>query len=184
VKAAGELIEEARAWVLEKHPHPLHLERALHWLDVLEPAATPGMRLAALLHDIERADPDPDQPFDSARDWHRDAYLSYHQGRCALHLTRWLAERDAAPQVFAESVALVAVHECGGWPAANAIQAADSLSFIETMQPLLREWVSSGRNTPERALARLDAMWERMRVPAAFAVGRATYDEARREWLG
>jgi hypothetical protein len=184
VRAAGELIEEAHLWVADRHPHAEHLERALHWLDVLEPAATPAMRLAALLHDIERADPDPAQTFDSARDWHREAYLAYHQGRCAMHLRHWLLARDASPDVFTESVALVAVHECGGWPAADLVQAADSLSFIETMQPLLREWVSSGRSTSDRALLRLDAMWERIRVPAAFAVGRSLYDEARRSVLG
>ncbi len=94
---ADDLMAEAAAWVRAEHPHALHLERTLHWLDEMAPDAPVHLRLAALLHDIERAQPDPDSPFDSARDWSRDAYTSYHQGRSALHLARWLEARDASP---------------------------------------------------------------------------------------
>ncbi len=139
------------------------------------------MLLAALLHDIERAVPDPGSPFDSARDWSLDAYVDYHQGRSAAHLARWMAERGAAPDEIAAVVALVAVHERGGWPEADLVQAADSLSFIETLGPLLREWVATGRSTQAGALAKLDFMWDRIRVPAAHELGRETYERVRAE---
>ena len=37
--------------------------------------------------------------------------------------------------------ALVRVHEEGGWPEANVVQAADSLSFLETMVGLVAGWI-------------------------------------------
>jgi hypothetical protein len=184
VIGAAEVLPQAAEWVRTSHPHARHLERALHWLDALAPGAPAPMRLAALLHDIERADPDPDSPFDSARDWSRDAYLDYHQGRCAAHLARWLAERAVEPGDLAAAVALVAVHERGGWPQADLVQAADSLSFIETLAPLLVEWVATGRSSRGGALAKLDFMWERMRVPAARELGGEIYAAARREVSG
>ena len=57
--------------------------RTLDWLDALAPGGRPALRLAALLHDIERAYPDPASPFVSGRDWAFEVYVDYHQGRCA-----------------------------------------------------------------------------------------------------
>ena len=175
MRSAADLLGEGAAWVRAEHPHVAHLERTLHWARELAPDARGELLLAALLHDIERAVPDPGSPFDSARDWDLDAYVDYHQGRSAGHLARWMDERDAAPGAIAGTVALVAVHERGGWPEADLLQAADSLSFIETLTPLLREWVASGRSTRAGALAKLDFMWERIRVPAARELGAALY---------
>ena len=147
MRSASDLLGDGVAWARGEHPHAEHLERTLHWARELEPAAGGALLLAALLHDIERAAPDPGSPFDPARDWSLDAYVDYHQGRSAAHLARWMAERSAAPDDIAAAVALVAVHERGGWPEADVLQAADSLSFIETMTPLLRDWVATGRTT-------------------------------------
>ena len=180
--SAADLLDEGVAWVRAEHPHAEHLERTLYWARELAPEARGVLLLDALLHDIERAAPDPASGFDSARDWSRDAYVDYHQGRSAGHLARWMAERGAAPGEIAGCVALVAVHERGGWPEADLLQAADSLSFIETLTPLLHRWVESGRSTPENALAKLDFMWDRIRVPAARERGRALYEAAREDW--
>ena len=125
--------------------------------------------------------PDPGSPFDSARDWSLDAYVDYHQGRSAGHLARWMAERGADAAEVAGAVALVAVHERGGWPEADLLQAADSLSFIETLTPLLREWIATGRSSKESALAKLDFMWDRIQVPRAHELGRPLYEHARAE---
>jgi hypothetical protein len=183
VRPAADLLGEGVAWARAEHPHAEHLERTLYWARELEPDASGVLLLAALLHDIERAAPDPGSPFDSARDWSLDAYTDYHQGRSASHLARWMSERAAAPGEIAGAVALVAVHERGGWPEADLVQAADSLSFIETLTPLLRDWVASGRSTQALALAKLDVMWDRIAVADARARGHALYENARKEWL-
>jgi hypothetical protein len=181
VTTAPELLGAGVAWARAEHPHTAHLERTLHWARELDPAASDALLLAALLHDIERAFPDPGSPFDSARDWSLDAYVDYHQGRSAAQLARWMGEHGAAAEDIAAAVALVAVHERGGWPEADVLQAADSLSFIETMTPLLRDWIATGRSSQADALAKLDFMWDRITVPVAYERGRALFESARAE---
>ena len=54
------------------------------------------------------------------------------------------------------------MHEDGGWPEANVLQAADSLSFLETLAPLVVGWVESGRSTRERGAAKVQSSIDRM----------------------
>jgi hypothetical protein len=151
----SELLPRARAWVEEVHPHARHLLRTEDWLLALDDRAGEGLRLAAVLHDIERAFPDPDATWDSARDWASADYNRWHQERCAEIAGDWLREQDAPPGFAAEIVALVRVHEDGGWAEADLLQAADSLSFLDTMVPLVVGWVESGRAPREEAAAKL-----------------------------
>jgi hypothetical protein len=142
---ATDLLARAQAWVAEVHPHARHLERAHDWLVELDPAASEGARIAAAVHDIERAYPVAEsERFDSARDWNSDAYNQWHQDRCADIAAAWLREQGAAEPLVAEVEALVRVHENGGWREADLLQAADSLSFLETMVPLVLKWVQRG----------------------------------------
>lgn len=168
-------------FVHEQHPHTEHCLRTLDWLDALEPGARPALRIAALLHDIERAFPDPGSPYVSGRDWAVPHYVDYHQGRCARFLTRWLGEQGADPALTADAVALVAVHEHGGWPNADLVQAADSLSFIETLGPLVRRWIADGTVSRESGVEKLRFMWERIQLPAAHERGRELYERALQE---
>jgi hypothetical protein len=157
-----ELLLGARAWVAEVHPHAQHLLRTEDWLVELDPEAGQALRLAAVLHDIERAFPDPEEPWDSARDWDSPQYLRWHQDRCAEIAGRWLREQSAPEELVARVDALVRVHEEGGWREADLLQAADSLSFLETMVWLVVRWVESGRAPRERAEGKLHNAVERM----------------------
>ncbi|HEY6398335.1 MAG TPA: DUF4202 family protein, partial [Solirubrobacteraceae bacterium] len=158
----SELLSEARVWVEEAHPHARHLRRTEDWVVTLAPDASERLRLAAVLHDIERAFPDSSAGWDSARDWDNPAYNRWHQDRCADIASQWLRERGAPEQLVGGVGRLIRVHEDGGWPEADLLQAADSLSFLETMVPLVVEWVESGRASPERARAKLQNSLERM----------------------
>jgi kynurenine formamidase len=149
------LLETARSWVAENHPHARHLERTEAWLLELEPAASEALRIAAVTHDIERAFPDPDARWDSARDWDDPDYNRWHQDRCADIIAGWLNEQRATEELAREIEALVRAHEDGGWPEADLVQAADSLSFLETMVPLLVSWVEDGRAPVDRAEGKL-----------------------------
>jgi hypothetical protein len=116
-----------------------------------------------VLHDIERAFPDPDAAWDSARDWDSPEYNRWHQDRCAVIAARWLREQRADEELVDGVDALIRVHEDGGWPEADLLQAADSLSFLETMVPLVTGWVESGRAPRERAAAKIRHSVDRMR---------------------
>src|SRR3954447_19033146 len=112
------LLPAARAWVEDVHPHARHLLRTEDWLLELEPAAGEALRLAAVLHDIERAFPDAGAAWDSSRDWGSPAYNRWHQDRGAPTAARWLRERGAGDALGGEVDALIRVHEDGGWPEA------------------------------------------------------------------
>jgi hypothetical protein len=168
------LLPAARAWVEDVHPHARHLLRTEDWVVTIDPVASERLRLAAVLHDIERAFPDPGATWDSARDWDSPKYNRWHQDRCADIAARWLREQGADPELVSGVDALIRVHEDGGWPEADLLQAADSLSFLETMFPLVVGWVEDGRASRERAagkvrhsVARMAPGQERARVLAA-----------------
>ena len=91
----SELLERARAWVLEVHPHPRHLERTLDWAVELDPQASEALHIAAITHDIERAFPDREAGWDSAASWDDPAYIRWHQDRCAEMVAGWLREQRA-----------------------------------------------------------------------------------------
>jgi len=159
----SDLLPAARAWVVElNHPHEQHLLRTEHWLLELSPEASERLRLAAVLHDIERAFPAPGFDWDSARDWDNPEYNRWHQDRCADIASKWLHEHGASPELVDGVDALVRVHEDGGWPEADLLQAADSLSFLDTLTPLTISWVQSGRATPERAKAKISSSLDRI----------------------
>jgi hypothetical protein len=180
VPEADVLVERARAWVADVHPHVEHLERTLHWVDELAPGAPPALRIAAVTHDIERAFPDPEATWDSARDWDSPAYNRWHQDRCADLVAAWLRDQRAEPGLVAGVEELVRVHEDGGWPEADVLQAADSLSFLETMVPLVIGWVDSGRAPRSRAEGKLQHSVDRI-APGqteARALAQPLLDEA------
>jgi hypothetical protein len=55
------------------------------------------------------------------------------------------------------------VHEDRGWPEADVLRAADSLSFLETRAPLVVGWIESGRAAPERGAAKVRSSIERIK---------------------
>jgi kynurenine formamidase len=151
------LAERARAWVEEIHPHARHLTRTLDWVLELDPRASEALQVAAVTHDIERAFPDADAPWDSARDWSSPDYNRWHQDRCADMVAAWLAEQGAPADVAAHTEALVRVHEEGGDEEADVLQAADSLSFLETMVPVVVKWAARGYGASAEAKIRHSA---------------------------
>jgi hypothetical protein len=159
----SELLPAARAWVHDvNHPHERHLLRTEDWLLELDPDAGDPLRLAAVLHDIERAFPAPGFDWDSARDWDNPEYNRWHQDRCAEIAGAWLRDQGAAEELVEGVDALIRVHEDGGWPEADLLQAADSLSFLDTLTPLTISWIRSGRATPERAKAKISSSLDRI----------------------
>jgi hypothetical protein len=167
----SELVERALAWVAEVHPHARHLARTREWVLVLDPQAGEALEIAAVIHDIERAFPADDDPFDPTAPPGADGYDEWHQQRSADIGERWLREQHASPELTADVGALIRVHESGGSPRADVLQAADSLSFLETQTDLFIGMVRDGRLTRERAAEKLRLMQDRIRVPRAAALG-------------
>jgi NADPH:quinone reductase-like Zn-dependent oxidoreductase len=159
------LVERARAWVAAVHPHARHLDRTLNWLLVLEPDASEALRLAAVLHDIERAfEPEESRP---DGDDLSAAYTAWHQERSAREAMRWLEEQHAPLALAHEVRRLVRIHEDGGGPDADLLQAADSIAFLEIQVDLFVGMVRDGWRSRAEAERKFRWMFERLRLPRA-----------------
>jgi hypothetical protein len=162
---AGPLERAALEWVAP-YWNARHLVRTRDWLLTLDPDAGEALRLAALTHDIERHFPGGPRP-DPAAGWDDPAYLGAHCARSAAIVAEWLRGQGAPEALVAEVADLVRRHEDGGSPAADLLQAADSLSYLEVNGDRPLAWVREGRCDVPQAEEKLALMYERIRVDRA-----------------
>src|SRR5205814_10193443 len=101
-----------------------------------------------------------------------------HSQRSAQIAGDWLEDEGADAALAGEVRRLIVAHETGGAPDEDLLQAADSLSFLETNGELLASWYTSGRCSRERAKAQARWMFERIRVRRARELARPLYEEA------
>jgi len=167
----------AIAWV-EPYYDSEHLRRTVVWLVRLDPAATEPLLVAALTHDMERHFPGGTQPHKAAGAWDDLKYNTRHTRRSADIVSRWL-RAQSVPESFVEQVTpAILEHEFGGSPNGDLIQAADSLSFLDTNVGLVVAWVLNGETTPTHAKRKLEWMYERIRVLEARELARPLYETA------
>jgi hypothetical protein len=172
------LMAAARDWVVERYPYNRdHLLRALEWLDRVAPGSGEAVRLATLTHDMERAFPGPDQPVN--RTLVDPAYEQAHSARSARIVGAWLREHRADEALVSEVEQLILAHELGGWPEADLVQAADSLSFLETNVELFLGFVRSGRFSAADVGRKFDHAYERIRIPRLKRMAEPLHEEAR-----
>lgn len=146
-----------------------HLTRTRDWVVHLHAEATVEMRVAAMTHDVERMFPGGPVLRHADGDWDDPFYLFPHALRSAEAVGMWLgALGPVSAQVSLSEVRrLVALHEVGGLRGADVIQAADSLSFLETLAGLTRRWVISGTCSRDAAARKLRYSVDRIRVAGA-----------------
>ncbi len=157
-----------------------HLLATRAWALRLRPHASLELRLAALVHDAERNF--PGGPTNTPRRFDDPGYLFAHSIRSAEVVGSFLAGQPGLSEEFRYRVrCLVLRHEVGGDTEADVVQAADSLSFLETLPWLTVQWVRTGRYTAAEAKAKHRYMLQRMRPPEALAFGLPLYEQAVRE---
>jgi hypothetical protein len=180
VPSIENLLILADRWI-DRYWNADHLRRTVEWVRRLGHDPSGPLLLAALTHDMERAFPGPDMPEQDARRQIPDPeYDRMHQDRSARIVGTWLREQAAGDAVVAAIGALVRVHEEGGWPEADLLQAADSLSFLETNVDLFIDFVRTGRHhyTAEAARGRMRYMHARIRLPRAREIAEPLRDAA------
>ena len=171
------LIQLGRLWVIDNYPYNrTHLLRSLEWLERIAPNASEAVRLATLTHDMERAFGGPDAIPTRMND---RAYEKAHSDRSARIVGEWLRANGAAPDVVREVEDLIRVHEWGGWPEADLVQAADSLSFLETNIDLMLGHAKSGKYSLAAVASKIEQMYERIQVPAARELARPMWEQAK-----
>ncbi len=174
-------VEVARAWVRERLPwQARHLERTYDWVLELEPGASEALVLAALTHDMERGYPEGSPAWFEGC-WADRLYRMAHSERSARIVGDFLRDQGVAESLVREVVRLIVAHEVGGWPDADVLQAADSLSFLETIQPVISKHLASGKLNAAGARAWLDFQFERVRLERARELGRPMLEKAKAE---
>ena len=112
----------------------IHSVNTLDWVMELRPDADQALQIAALGHDIERAD---DQ-----RRVRSEGYNSFEQFKeahainSAEILSQIMEEMGMDPAFTADVARLVALHEAGGDDRENVLKYADTLSFFQVSLPL------------------------------------------------
>ena len=171
------LMAAARQWVIDRYPYNReHLLRALEWLDRVAPGQNETVRLATLTHDMERAFPGPDQPHSAKMV--DAAYERLHSERSARIVGDWLREQQADVSFIADVERLIVAHEVGGWPEADLVQAADSLSILDTNIDLFLGFVRSGRFTLPDVRQKFELSRDRIRLPHLRALAGPMTDRA------
>jgi pyruvate, water dikinase len=176
-KTESPLIQLGRLWVIENYPYnSTHLLKSLEWVDRLAADASEAVRLATLTHDMERAFGGPDAVPIKMSD---RAYEEAHSNRSARIVGEWLRANGAGDALTNEVQRLIRVHEWGGSPDANLVQAADSLSFLETNVDLMLGFAKTGKYSCTDIAVKFDQMYERIQVPAASALARPMWERAK-----
>jgi hypothetical protein len=150
-----------------------HLTRAGDWMLVLDPDAPEHLVIAALLHDAERKVPGgPALEMDRVG-WDDVEYNTAHTHRSAVVVPTWLLLHGAPLEWLTAVAQPIREHEYGGSPEGDLMQAADSISFLETNAPLVASWAVREMCTPEKARQKLRWMGERVRHERGREIARA-----------
>jgi hypothetical protein len=170
------LTQRAEAWI-EPYWNAQHLYRTRDWLLELEPGAGDALVLAALTHDMERHFPGGPRMEPATMSPADEEYRQAHSERSAGIVGEWLRGQGAGEELVREVEDLILLHETGGSPDADVVQAADSLSFLEVNADLVANWYREGRCSRERAKQQLAYMFERIRLERARELARPLYQE-------
>jgi hypothetical protein len=90
----------------------------------------------------------------------------------------WLRGNGADEELTRGVEELIRAHEIGGWPEADIVQAADSISFLETNVDLFLSFVRSGRYPASEVRMKFDYSYERIQVPQARELALPLRDRA------
>ena len=113
---------------------PVHAENVLEWVLKLKPDASEALQLAALAHDIDRADETRKTRRGDFDDY--DAFKEAHAVNGAKMLREILESCSLQSSLVEEACRLVVRHEVGGDPVSDLLKDADSISYFEVNLPL------------------------------------------------
>ena len=171
------MIETATRWVVETYTaNAPHLTNSLEWLDRIAPESAEAVRIATLTHDMERAFPGTDAPI-----WNGDEDYDYyvaHSNRSARIVGAWLRAAGCGTEFVTETEELIKVHEFGGWPEADLVQAADSLSFLDVNVDLFLGYARSGKFRYDQVRAKFVYSRDRIRIPWVKELSEPMLDSA------
>ncbi len=111
----------------------LHSENVLKWIIKLKSDADEALQIAALAHDIDRADGHKKVIRNNFSDYNK--FKSEHAKNSANILEDVLIKCHIKQSIIDESCRLVEQHEVGGDLSSDLLKDADSISFFEINMP-------------------------------------------------
>ena len=167
----------AREWI-HAYYDVEHLRRSGDWLLAIDPVASEPLVIAALTHDMERAVPGGPVIDKVRMEWDDLGYNTAHCARSAAIVAQWLMDQRAPKEFVLGVQQPIVEHEFGGSAEGDVIQAADSISFLETNRGLCARWVANHECTLEKSRDKLRWMCDRVRLERARSVAREQFDAA------
>ncbi len=113
---------------------PIHAENVLEWILKLKPDADEALQIAALAHDIDRANERRKIQRSNFNDYNQ--FKAAHAKNSAEILKKILHKCQVEQSVVDKACRLVELHEIGGDPFSDLLKDADSISFFEVNMPL------------------------------------------------
>lgn len=105
-----------------------HAENTLEWLLKFNPNADDALQIAALAHDIDRASASKVNRADYPN---YDAFKAAHAKNSAEILKELLGKHKISTLIIEKTYHLVLHHEIGGYPEAEQLKDADSISYFD-----------------------------------------------------
>ncbi len=173
----GEFYQAVEAHVKEVLPESApHLLRTVEYVEQLDPNASEALLIAAVAHDLERAERSPE-----VTEIPRDGsdFLEHHQQRGAEMVEDFLKEQGTDPALISRVRELISRHEVGGDEEQNILKDADSISFLEIQADHFL--TTKLRETSQEAVReKLDWMFNRISSDKARDLAQPFYESALR----
>jgi len=149
---------------------PPHAENTVEWLLTLNPEADQALQIAALAHDIDRADENLKVRRNNYDDY--DAFKTAHARNGAKILREIMEECGVDGSITEEACRLVSLHEVGGDYRSDLIKNADSVSYFKVNMPLYYQ-----REGWEETKRRCIWGYQRLSTPMKRVVEDITYED-------
>ena len=149
---------------------PRHADNVLEWLLRVDPDADVALQLAALAHDIDRADDNKKVQRFNLNNY--DLFKAAHAKNSASILNHILHEYSVESLIINEACRLVILHEVGGDARSNLLKDVDSISYFEVNMPLYFY-----REGHEETLRRCIWGYERLSIEMKQLCNKMTYSD-------
>lgn len=151
-----------------------HFTRTVFWLEQFLPNITEAHRIAAYVHDIERAFRGEKKKV--PENYLDPAFLKYHSETGAEIIGKFLAENGAEETEIQKVKHLISRHEVGGDEEQSALMDADSVSFFENNAEMFVK-DKAPLEGYEKIRGKFDWMFDRISTGERKALARENYEK-------
>ena len=172
------VIEAVNESFKDKPIYIRHFEKTLDYLRIISPFPDEATEVAAYAHDWERGGKKSDlTPYINGKSLIDRETMVKHQKESADKLYNFLIDSGASEEFAQKARSIVAKHEEGGFPEANDVKDADSLSYFEVVAEFHIGWVKKGVKK-EQLREKFDFMYNRISSDFAKKMAEPMYRKA------